>query len=131
MGQHGRRFQKLSSLFAESCRFFKNANRNWDFGLFRTGIAKKPFPPTAGRKKAENLISDFLLGVPPHAGGYSIVSDDASQQQEVYVKATSIDARKFPAPCNKMLGIIDPLNMLSFSHPNNNAPVPVNINVNV
>lgn len=48
-----------------------------------------------------------------------------------YAKATNMEAIKLPAPCNRMLGIMEPLKIFSFKHPNNKAPVPVKIKVNV
>ena len=42
-------------------------------GLLCISNANRVVPATAGRKKAGNLINDFLLGVPLHGGGYSVV----------------------------------------------------------
>ena len=42
-----------------------------------------------------------------------------------------MDARKFPPPCSRILGIMEPLKIFSFSHPNKNAPVPVKRKVKV
>ena len=43
-------------------------------GLFGISNAKRAIPATAKHKKAGNLVADFLLGVPPSGGGYSVVS---------------------------------------------------------
>jgi hypothetical protein len=36
-------------------------------------MQKNYFRQPQGAKKAGNLITDFLLGVPPSGGGYSVV----------------------------------------------------------
>ena len=42
-------------------------------GLLRIGNAEKAIPATARRKKSRKPLADFLLGVPLHGGGYSVV----------------------------------------------------------
>lgn len=37
------------------------------------GNSEKAIPATARRKKSRKPFSDFLLGVPLHGGGYSVV----------------------------------------------------------
>lgn len=46
-------------------------------------MQKRHFRQPQGAKKAGNLITDFLLGVPLHGGGYSVVGIDYTSKQNL------------------------------------------------
>ena len=55
--------------------FFRKRRMKQEFfsGLLRIDNAEKAIPATARRKKSRKPLADFLLGVPLHGGGYSVV----------------------------------------------------------
>lgn len=46
-------------------------------------MQKRHFRQPQGAKKAGNLITDFLLGVPLHGGGYSVVGIDYTSKRNL------------------------------------------------